>query len=113
MAAQTFQTVLDLARESLNDTAKDRYPDATLQKHANDGVDEMFGLRPDLFIGLYSLDYATNGAQYAVSDLLPFDSRFKRVLADYVVFRAEMVDDEHVTSARAELSAKLFARLVS
>lgn len=111
MAAQTYQTVLDLARESLNDADKDRYSDATLLKHANDGTDEMFSLRPDLFLGFYSLDFATNGAQFALGDTLPFDSRFKRHLADYIVFRAEMVDDEHVVSGRAELSAKLFARI--
>ena len=111
MAAQTYQTVLDLAREDLNDDAKDRYTDAQLMKHANDGTDEMLGLRPDMFIGFFSLDMVTNGAQYATTDTLPFDGRFKRVLADYIVARAEMKDDEHVVSGRASLMAQLFARI--
>lgn len=113
MAAYTIQQVLDLARESLNDDDKVRYTDAALLKYANDGLDEMCLLRPDLFIGSFSAAALTDGNQRVVGDSLPVDGRFRRVVADYVIARAEMADDEHAVGGRASAMAKFFeTRLV-
>lgn len=106
MAAPTLQNVVDLAREDLNDAAKTRYADSVLLKHANDGLDAMLMGRPDLFIGQFTT--MQDGAQFALGDNLPVEGRFKRVLADYIVFRAESKDDDAVNAGRAELMAKLF-----
>lgn len=110
MAAYTMQQVLDLARESLNDDDKVRYTDVSLLKFANDGLDEIYMLRPDVFIGSFSAAALTDGNQRVVGDPLPVDGRLRRALADYIIARAELKDDEHVNSGRAVGLMKFFEK---
>lgn len=45
----TYQQLIDRARLTLNDAAKDRYPDAEMFEYALDGLREAASFRPDLF----------------------------------------------------------------
>jgi hypothetical protein len=45
----TYQQLIDRARLTLNDAAKDRYPDAEMFAYALDGLREAATFRPDLF----------------------------------------------------------------
>ena len=110
MAAPTLQAVIDLARETMNDEDKVRVTDATALKYANDGLDEIFLIRPDAFIGSFSAAALTDGNQWALGDTMPVDGRLRRVLADYIIARAELMDDEHVSSGRAAALAGFFEK---
>lgn len=107
--AVTLQDVIDSARETLNDDDQDRYSDPKLLAHANEGLDELFLHRPDLFIG--QLDTYAGDGSLAAADDFPIDSKYRRAIADYAIARAEMKDDEHVLSQRATLMVQLFARV--
>ena len=111
MAAPTFQSVIDLARETLNDPGKVHWTDVECLKYANDGTDELMSLRPDLFVGKFTQAYFTDGAQFALGDALPFDGRYKRALADYIIFRASSKDDEAASNSRAAAALQLFGRI--
>lgn len=111
MAAPTYQAVIDLARETLNDPGKVHWSDDELLKYANDGTDELLSLRPDMFIGFLYYSFVTDGAQFVVGDALPFDGRYKRVLADYIIFRASTKDDEAASNSRAAAALQLFGRI--
>lgn len=52
--AFTCQDVADLARTWMNDDAKDRNPDAKVEKWVNSGLQMMALLRPDLFVSIGS-----------------------------------------------------------
>lgn len=107
--------VIALARLTLNDRDADAYRDADddLLEYVNDGLDHMFEVRPDLFIGAMTGASITEGHQLALNADLPVPGRYRRVLADYVIFRAEMKDDEYAVSGRAAASLKFFeGRLV-
>lgn len=95
----TMQDVVDRARIPLNDATKVRYTDATLLAFLNAGVSRTYAIRPDLKFG----GYATAYTDLALSGVFPFPLRYVQTLADYVVFRAETGDDEHVVSARAAM----------
>lgn len=108
MAQPTTTDVITSARSTLNDTESDSYRTSNedLLKFVNDGLDEFFGMRPDLFIGNLELSAATEGHQLALGADLPIDGRMKRQLVDYVIFRAETADDEHAVSGRASAFMK-------
>lgn len=104
--AVTFQTVINNARVPLNDDAKVRYTDATLLAYANDGINYVLTIRPDLFIGQYST-FSTDGG-YALTDNIPIDTRYTAALQDYITGRAEVVDSEFVDSGRISVLLNLF-----
>lgn len=113
MAQPTVQDVVDLARITLNDADKVRDSDPDLAKFVNSGLDEFYMLRPDLFIGSFTAAAASEGHQLELAEPLPIDGRWKQLLADYVVARAQTKDDEHVNSNRVALMLRtLEARLV-
>lgn len=97
------------ARVTLNDLAADaanqRHSTAQLERYGNDGLNDLFLLRPDLFFGQFS---SYTGQGIASSADLPVHARYRHVLADYVVWRAEMKDDESVNNARMEKSRQFF-----
>ena len=103
--AETCQSVIDLARETLNDDDKTRWPDPTCIKFLRNGLDALLTLRPDLFHGI--LNSFDSGTLLVGSDW-PIDDRYARLGADYVIFRCEMLDDQHVVGERADLSKKFF-----
>lgn len=104
----TMRDVVGSARETLNDEDADRYSDPTLFDHAVEALDELYIQRPDLFIGQLS---SYDGSSLTLDNDFPIDPRYRRAVADYVIARAEMKDDEHVVSQRATLMVQLFARV--
>lgn len=103
MAQPTTTDVIADARKTINDRDSDgyRYSDADLLGFVNDGLDEFFMMRPDLFIGNLDASAAAEGHQLALAAALPIDGRVKRLLVDYVIYRAETTDDEHAVNGRA------------
>lgn len=96
--AFTYQDVVNLAREPLNDTDKARYSDSQLMMYTNSAILFLSQRRPDLFIGQF--DSLPSG-QSSLSDNFPLEAAYTVTLADYVTARAEMVDDEHANTGRA------------
>jgi hypothetical protein len=103
--AFTYQSVVDLARIPLNDSDAVRYPDVDLLSYANHGVLAVTKRRPDLFVGNYA-NLPTGEA--LLGDTFPLPAEYVQTLADYVVARAELADDEHTNSGRAAAFAQLF-----
>lgn len=93
----TFQNIIDDARVDLQDTAGVRYTTAQLLGYANDGVQEMFRYRPDFLLGRYTAASTT----YVVGDTLPIPNQYRMLLTNYLVFRAEVRDDEYAVDGRA------------
>lgn len=104
--AFTYQTIVDLARIPLNDSAKVRYTDEQLLMFANHGMLDASKHRPDLFIGQFN--NLPNG-EALLADAFQLDPGYAQVIADYVTARAEMTDDEHADSGRAEVFTKFFS----
>lgn len=103
--AFTYKSIVDLARVPLNDSDKARYPDAALLTFANQGILQIFKRRPDLFVGQFG---SLPDGEKALDDAFPLPADYVQTLADYVTARAEMTDDEHVSSGRAAAFAQLF-----
>lgn len=103
--AFTYQDVVNLARIPLNDDNEARYSDEQLLMYANHGMLNAGKHRPDLFIGQFN--NMPNG-EALLTDAFQLGPEYAQVIADYVVTRAEMVDDEHTDSGRAEVFGKLY-----
>lgn len=93
----TFQNIIDRARIDLNDADKTRYTDSQLLVYANDAVQEMLRYRPDFKLGSYTTAVPT----YTLSETVPIPDRYVMLLQHYIVFRAEMRDDEYAVEGRA------------
>jgi len=93
----TFQSVIDDARVFLKDADKVRYTDANLLTYANDVVRECKRIRPDFFLGSYSTVLGT----FALTDTVPIPIEYHQFLKDFIIGRAEMVDDEYANESRA------------
>lgn len=109
------QSVIDLARETLNDDTKVRWTDAECLKYLKDALDAVYKIRPDLFYGDYSFDSTTltldgdNDETYdADTDLFPINVNRRREVADYIIMRCETKDDEAVNNNRAVLAIEYF-----
>jgi len=100
----TFQNVIDDARVTLNDADGVRYTDPQLISYCNDGIQEMYRLRPDLLFGNYTAATVT----YVAGDTLPVPAQYQNLLHFYVVFRAELRDDEYSAESRAGAMRQLF-----
>lgn len=103
--AVTFQTVINRARLQWNDADKIRYPDEDAIVWANEGINAMLLVRPDLFFG--SLSTLNTDGGYVLPDALPFNTAYTQVFEDWLTFRAEYGEDENHNSGRAA-SAKGF-----
>ena len=93
----TFQSVIDDARVFLKDSDKVRYTDANLLTYANDVVRECKRIRPDFFLGSYSSVLST----FVLGDTVPIPIEYHQFLKDFIIGRAEMVDDEYANESRA------------
>lgn len=100
----TVQQVIDRGRAPLNDSDKVRYPDLDLLDYLNDGLAEIYQDRPDLLFG----KYGTTPAPLTLTDPFPLSAAHEVSIKHYMVYRAEMKDDEHVNSTRAAQTYKLF-----
>lgn len=103
--AYTYQKVADLARIPLNDTDKVRYSDSVLMTFANQGMLAIAKRRPDLFVGKFS---SLPDGEATLADFFPIEPSYVQLLADWIVARAEMTDDEHANSGRVTIMANLF-----
>lgn len=92
-----LQSVINLARENLNDADKVGYSDAQLLKFANNGIQEMVKFRPDLFLGKY-LSLPTS---FTLTQAFPMSAQYERAIADYIIGRAEMLNTEESSINRA------------
>lgn len=104
----TLQTVVDLAREPLNDADKDRYTDAQLLVHAIHGLLTAYRNRYDLFMGGGTIPTLA----MTLASTFPLPDEYLQVIADYVTARAESRDDEHVNSGRMAGFATVFSATV-
>lgn|SRR4051794_39199877 len=102
----TVQSVIDSARQPLNDADKSRYPDAELLDYLNDGVSEARALRPDLSFGTYGKALTLLG----LTDNFPLPDQHAVAIKYYIISRAESKDDENVNANRETKSFQLFER---
>lgn len=100
----TFQSVIDDARVTLNDQDGIRYTTTQLMSFCNDGIQEVFRVRPDFRLG----QYKATDTIYVATDQIPIPLKFQNLLNYYVVFRAEMRDDEYSAEGRAGAMRQLF-----
>mgnify|MGYP001027669191 CR=1 FL=1 len=108
MIAFTYRSAVDLARIPLNDASKDRYPDDILLAFANQGVLQILKRRPDLFSQQFVPWPDWADGERLLDDAFPLPAGYLQTVADYITFRAETVDDEHVSSGRASAFGRFF-----
>jgi hypothetical protein len=108
MMAFTYRSAVDLARIPLNDASKDRYSDDVLLAFANQGVLQILKRRPDLFSGQLARLPDWPDGERLLGDTFPLPAEYLQTVADYITFRAETADDEHVSSGRASAFARFF-----
>ena len=92
----SFQSLIDVARYTLNDDAKDRYPDAECLLYANKMLGVIKRLRPDLWFGRYGVPLPT----YALADTYPLSPEYEQPMIDLIVARAEAKNSEFGEDAR-------------
>lgn len=97
----TVQQVLDAARLPLNDSDKLRYSDATLLTYFNDAIVLLYRIRPDLFVGNWSVFPPFR--MFESTDDFPLSAAMKPYVSDYITGRAELVDDEYTENGRATM----------
>lgn len=102
----TLQDVLNRARIPLNDDDKVAYPDAELLPFAVAGIQRAIALRPDFRFG----QYGTPLGALTLASAFPLPEEHLQTVADYVTFRAETKDDEHINSNRALAFNSLFEK---
>ena len=100
----TFQQVIDDARVTLNDEDGVRYTAPQLMQFCNDGIQEIYRIRPDFLLG----NYTAADVVYVETDTIPIPLKFQNLLNFYVVFRAELRDDEYSAESRAGAMRQLF-----
>jgi len=100
----TLQEVIDLARIDLNDPVKIRWPDATLLKYANDALQLARTFRADLFVG----NLTSALSDLALSGTFPLPLAYRRPVADYIIGRASLKDDENAQMDRAPGYLQMF-----
>lgn len=108
----TYQTILDDARDLLQDTeAPFRYTDAVLIRILNRALRELAKLRSDAYWELYSRNSLNvpeiaeepAGEQVSLDTNFPLDAMFYSPLVAYVVGSAEITDDEYADDGRAAM----------
>jgi hypothetical protein len=101
--------IVSIARQMTNDEDPEAYrvSFAEFELWLREGIAAMYSLRPDIFIGQFTTLFPQ--AVRLETDPLPVDEQFAPVLADWLVFRAESVDDEFVETSRAQATAQFFA----
>ena len=100
--ARTAAEALTSARVAMNDAAKRRFSDATGLGFLVDALNTVKNARPDLFVGSWGPIETM-----ALVDPLPLSSQFFRPVVDFLIARAESIDEEASNQARAQLMAAL------
>lgn len=107
--SHTFQEIIDDVRVTLNDASGVRYTDEQLMGYCNDGVSEMFRMRPDFRLGS-GLSWTAEDPDYVATDAIPLPHNVQKLLSYYVVFRSELRDDEYSEGTRAANLRSLWQR---
>lgn len=105
----TFQQIINDARVVLNDQIEDantipRYTEPQLLSYARAALVEARRLRPDLFLSNLTGAFP----QFTATDTIPIPEEYAVALADYVIHRAEMRDDEFAVDGRAVVLLQKF-----
>jgi len=93
-----IQDIVNLARESLNDDEKIRWPDDECLLYAQDALDAIYQIRPDLYITQFN---TFNAETLKLTSQNPLETRYRRQIADYIIMRCMMKDDEAVNANKA------------
>lgn len=112
MALDTVADYLTTARTLLQDTfaGSYRYSDAELVTGLNLGLQEVFRLRPDMYIGTVpSPNYSAASAGTPVV----LDVRYRTALLYYVCGHAQMRDEEQTEDARTAGFMNKFVALMT
>ena len=100
----TMQSILDLARLDMADTAKTRNADVDMMAFANDGLAKTFVIRPDLNWG----NYSTAFTDLSTASAFPLPLEYRPAIANYVVMRSEAADDAFAIEQRAIQALKIY-----
>lgn len=92
----------------LDETETYRYSNALLLRFANEAIEQCIVKRPDLIFGQYGTPYTT----LSITDTFPFLSKYRPAAVDYIVFRANAVDQEDTALARAAAFKQSFEALL-
>lgn len=104
-----FSNLIHDSQVILQDEQGIRYATNDLMRYANDGVQIAFRLRPDFKLGNYTVGSVT----YVATDEVPLPEAYQMLISDYVVYRAELRDDEYSQDGRAaSLQNKFISDLV-
>lgn len=104
----TMQDLCDLARSSLNDSAKVRFSDTDCLKYANMALAATYKVRPDLKFGSYSTEFTP----LVIGGTFPLPVQFEPAIADYVGFRCELRDDDATNVNKSAIYGQLFEKQV-
>lgn len=95
----TGARVFEVARQILQDDGT-RYPSAQLLGFLNEGIEQVWTVRPDIFVGRYTAGVPVV-LEAALADPLPVPRTLTQALGEYVAGRAELRDDEFAVDGRA------------
>jgi hypothetical protein len=108
--AVSVQTIIDDARESINDDQKVRWPDAELLIYLKNGLDALYQMRPDLWHNQFDPEFNSDALELTTPSSFPISDRYRRMVCDYIIMRAETKDDQAVNSGRAAMAYQFFER---
>lgn len=100
----TAQTLIDEARNTLQDADKVRFPDVDLLVGLNDGLKLMRAMRPDLWFGTLG----TPLAALTLVGTFPLGTDYEVPVKKYIVHYASMRDDEYVAKGRGDAFLQQF-----
>ncbi|MDE2102202.1 MAG: hypothetical protein KGL39_33460 [Patescibacteria group bacterium] len=102
------QDVLDKARYALNDDAKVRQTDTALLSYFNDAILRVRNRRPDQFVGQWS----SLPGNLIATNTFPLRDELVPAVADYIIGRAEAIDDEFVDDSRSAAFIAAFDKVI-
>lgn len=105
--ARTVQAVIDRVSVLLQDEDNVRYTVPQLRGHIVDAIVEARTVRPDLFVGEYTVPLPDD---LEPADTLPVPDQFFAAIAMYVAGMAELRDDEFAIDGRAITLQSMYAK---
>lgn len=101
----TIQSIVDLARVTLQDPDEETWTDDELGAHVLAGVQTAFRIAPHLFFGQFDTMPPTS---LALGASCPLSADYDRALADFAVARAHLDDDEDARDSESSPFIQLF-----
>lgn len=106
--AFTLGAVIADSRRDLNDAAGRRWATADMEKMANDAVQEIITLRPDLIFG----SIATGIPTLASSDIVPLPDSYQNAINTYIKSQAYQLNTDRGSFEKANALYSNFAAIV-